>query len=67
MLTVKKPLGFAGVEQTAEFFGVPKQIVREKANSGEWPSYVISGSRVFNIDELLKLLATDQGEQGHAD
>ena len=56
MLAVKKPLGFGGIEQVSEFLGIPKSEVREKAVSGQWPSYVIAGRRVFDLDELLSLV-----------
>ena len=52
----KRPVGFGGLDQTAEFFGLPKSDVRRKATSGEWPSYVISGRRVFDIDAILDRL-----------
>lgn len=53
---VKKPLGFGDLGQTAEFFGVKPAEVQRKATSGEWPSYVISGRRVFNLDDLVESL-----------
>jgi hypothetical protein len=56
MLTVKRPLGFAGLHQAAEFLGIPQCDLQRKATSGEWPSYVIGGRRVFDMDELIDLL-----------
>ena len=67
MLTVKKPFGFAGIDQAAEFFGVPKVDVRRKAKSGAWPSYVIDGRRVFDLDELVSLLVRKPDESDEAD
>jgi hypothetical protein len=55
MHAIKRPIGFGGVEQVAEFFGVPVAVVKEKAATGAWPSYVIANRRVFDIDELLAL------------
>ena len=54
---VKKPLGFGDVRQTAEFFGLSQRDVQERVRSGDWPSYVLSGRRVFNLDELVESLA----------
>lgn len=56
---VQKPLGFADTRQTAEFFGIPKTEVTQLAQSGTWPSWVIGGRRVFNLDELVESLAKD--------
>ena len=62
MLTVKRPLGFGTDREVAEFFGVSVPEVKRKAAAGEWPSYVIAGRRVFNMDELLDLLVAKQPE-----
>lgn len=56
MHPTKKPYGFGGIDQVAQFFGLPRREVQRRATSGEWPSYVIAGRRVFDIDELLQLL-----------
>lgn len=56
MTSVRRPLGFGGIDQAAEFFGLPKREVQQKATSGQWPSYVIGGQRVFNFDEIIDLL-----------
>ena len=66
MLTIRRPLGFGGTAQAAEFFGISKADVLAKAKSGEWPSYVISSRRVFDFDAVLDLLvgrddASDDG------
>ena len=53
---IRRPLGFGGVEQVAEFFDLPKRVVRHKALTGEWPSYVVDGKRIFNLDRLVDLL-----------
>jgi len=65
MLRLKRPLGFGDVVEVAEFFGIPRAVVRQKAASGEWPSYVIAGRRVFDVDEIVALLAS--GRCGHRD
>ncbi len=54
---VEKPLGFADTRQTAEFFGLPQKEVTDRAESGDWPSWVIGGRRVFNLDQLVESLA----------
>lgn len=54
---IKSPLGFADERQAAEFFGLPVVEVRKKAASGEWPSWVIAGRRVFDLDQLVSTLA----------
>jgi hypothetical protein len=55
-----RPLGFGGVEKVAEFFNLSKKVVRHKAQAGEWPSYVVDGKRIFNLDRLVDQLI--QGE-----
>ena len=62
MAKVKRPYGFGGVDQVAEFLDLPVGEVASRAENGEWPSYVIAGRRVFDIDELLRLLV-DRGNQ----
>ena len=57
MLTIKKPLGFGTEKQVAEFFGLPVSEVRDKARRGLWPHYTIGSRRVFDVDELLQILA----------
>ena len=56
MATAKRRLGFGGLHQTAEFFGIPPSEVRGRAASGEWPSYVVGGRRVFDLDAIVDLL-----------
>ena len=63
MATSKRPFGFGDKNQTAEFFGLPRTVVSEKAASGEWPSYVIGGERVFNIDELVDLVVSGHSNE----
>jgi hypothetical protein len=58
---IRRPFGFGSVEQVAEFFNLPKKVVRRKALTGEWPSYVVDGERIFNLDRLV-----DQVIQGEA-
>jgi len=53
--TVRKHAGFGGIAQVALWTGLPKSEVRRKAATGEWPSYVIGGERVFDLDELMEL------------
>jgi len=63
---VKKPLGFGDIPQTAEFFGIARAEVSRLARSGEWPSYIISGRRVFDLDDLVKRLARQGSDDGEA-
>jgi hypothetical protein len=62
MATGKRPLGFGDKKQAAEFFGISQSEVLKKASSGEWPSYVIGGRRVFDLDAILDSLV-----RGHKD
>ncbi len=57
MIAVKRPIGFATVDQCAEFFGLTQSEVTQRARSGEWPSYFIGDRRLFDMDELVQLLA----------
>jgi hypothetical protein len=59
---VTKPLGFGDTKQTAEFFGLPQKEILRKAQNGEWPSWVISGRRVFDLDAIVKTLAKPPAE-----
>jgi len=52
--------GFGGVEQVAKLFGVSKRKVLQKAVSGEWPSWVIAGKRVFDLGEIATLIRTSR-------
>ena len=63
MLTIQRPHGFGGIPQLAEFLSMPEKDVRRKATTGEWPSYMIGGRRVFDIDEVLKLLVSKPVEE----
>jgi len=56
----KDPLGFATTRETAEFFGLLSKEVTRLAQSGEWPSWVIAGKRVFDLDEVVKSLASEK-------
>ncbi|RIK74726.1 MAG: hypothetical protein DCC68_22515 [Planctomycetota bacterium] len=62
MIAVKRPIGFATVDQCADFFGLTQREVKQKAQSGDWPSYFIGDRRVFDMDELVKLLARHSQE-----
>jgi hypothetical protein len=63
---IKRPLGFGGVEQVADFFNLPKKIIRQKALTGEWPSYVVDGKRVFNLDRLVDQLIQGEASIGQS-
>ena len=58
-MVMRRPLGFGSTEQVAEFFGLPETDVERLAESGRWPNYVIAGRRVFNLDELVELVARE--------
>jgi hypothetical protein len=57
MSTDRKSKGFGGVRQAAESFRVSAAEVRRRAQSGEWPSWVIGGKRVFDLDEIATIEA----------
>jgi hypothetical protein len=56
--------GFGGVRQTAQSFGVIVAEVRRRAQSGEWPSWVIGGKRVFDLDEIATIEARQPKGEG---
>ena len=62
MARTVRPFGFGDARQTAEFFGLSQPEVMRRATSGQWPSWVIAGRRVFNIDELVELLVCGRAE-----
>ena len=49
-------LGFMPAKKVAEFFSVSESTVRKKASTGEWPSYCIGGRRLFDLDELIRII-----------
>lgn len=51
-----KKLGFGDTRQTAEHFGLSEDVVVDKAERGEWPSWCIGGHTVFNLDEIVSVL-----------
>lgn len=61
MPTARRPFGFGDESQVAQFFGLPRREVKERASSGQWRSYIIGGRRVFNIDELVDSLTREIG------
>jgi hypothetical protein len=58
-------LGFASARKVAGFFDLSDRFVREKAATGEWPSYLIGGRRLFDLDELVEKVksAREQGRR----
>jgi excisionase family DNA binding protein len=54
--TVAARLGFRGTKQVAQFFGLSESTVRQLATRGEWPTYCIGGRRLFDLDELVRLV-----------
>ena len=53
----RKPLGFGDTRQTAEFFGLRPTEIEKKAAAGDWPSYIVAGKRVFDLDAIVERLA----------
>lgn len=49
-------LGFRSAKATAAFFGLSESKVRELAASGEWPTYCVGNRRLFDLDELVRLV-----------
>jgi hypothetical protein len=62
----KRPLGFADLSSTAEFFGLTESEVMDRVNRGDWRSWVIGGKRVFNLDELVEQLVKKGTEEACA-
>ncbi len=54
MANLKTPPRFVNEAELAEYFGIPRKVVTEKARSGEWPHYVIGGHRVYQLDEIVR-------------
>ncbi len=62
-----KKLGFGDTRQTAEHFGLSEDIVVDKAERGEWPSWFVGGRRVFDLDDIVSiLLGTDRRQEENA-
>ena len=70
VITVQKPLGFANPTTLSEFLDIPLARVLDQANSGDWPTYEVAGRRLFDVDEILRLIGrstttpTDQAGAG---
>lgn len=56
MTTPTRKLGFGDTRQTADHFGLSEDIVVDKAERGEWPSWFVGGRRVFDLDEIVSIL-----------
>jgi len=65
MPLVKRPLGFADLQTTCEFFQLTKEEVMDRVLSGVWPSYVVNRKRLFDLDLLVQKLA-QQGKEDQA-
>jgi len=59
MVRSQKPLGFGTTEQTADFFGLPTADVLQLTKSGRWRSWLVSGRRLFDLDEIVKQMAQE--------
>ncbi len=57
VLRRKQSLGWGDEKETAEFFGLSMVELRHLADSGEWPFYTIQKRRIFNIDDIVRILA----------
>jgi hypothetical protein len=49
-------LGFRGTKQVAQFFSLSESTVRQLAARGEWPTYCVRGRRLFDLDELVRIV-----------
>lgn len=58
-------LGFAPAKQAAEFFGISTEKVRRLAATRTWPSYCIGGRRVFDLDELVRIVKGPRSRGNH--
>jgi hypothetical protein len=52
MSTKQTRLGFGDTRQTAQRFHVSLREATRRARSGEWPSWIIGGRRVFDLDQI---------------
>ena len=49
-------LGFAESRRVAEFFGISVDRVRKLAATGMWPAYCVGGRRLFDMDEIRRIV-----------
>ena len=56
MIAIRKPLGFANPTTLSEFLDVPLAHVIDQGDSGAWPVYEVAGRKVFDVDEVLRLI-----------
>ncbi len=63
MATAVVKTGFAAAKKVATFFDISERTVREKAATGQWPSYLIGGRRVFDLDELIGIVKGNKPAQ----
>jgi hypothetical protein len=49
-------LGFGGTRRVAAFFDLSVEQVRRLAATGLWPTYCVGGRRLFDLDELVRLV-----------
>ena len=50
------PLGFGTAKRVALFFDISVERVRRMAATGAWPAYCVGGRRLFDLDELVRLV-----------
>ena len=50
----RRELGFGTVAQTANLFGVTRDEALRRATCGDWPSWIIGGRRIFDLDEIAQ-------------
>ena len=48
-------LGFGDTWQVAKRFELTRAEVMRRARSGEWPSWIIHGRRVFDLDAIARI------------
>ena len=54
--TGSAPLGFGTAKKVALFFDISVEKVRRMAATGAWPTYCVGGRRLFDLDELVRLV-----------
>jgi hypothetical protein len=66
-MATKTPPKYLSEPELADYFGIPRRVVAQKARSGEWPHYTIGGDRVFELAEVVRLAIGVDEEGGDHD
>ena len=66
-MAVKTPPNFCNERELSDYFSIPRKVVSDKAQSGEWPHYVIGGHRVFDLAEIVRIAIGLDRKEGAVD